>query len=309
MKKSDLRSDLLLCTVKFLSPPYMKFLRIFFIVFCSSLLLAACAKDNSSDNVDIPVLGNSTYSNRTNAQRQISRSFVIAHRGYWDSDNPQNSLSSMKRALLLEIYGTEMDIHQTKDGIIIVNHDPTYHGLSIKNSSYEELSKYTLSNGEPIPLFESFLQVKKDIGGSVKLIVELKDCNVIDLLSLIDSYGLQSEVEFISFSINLCNQLVNLGYGYKTYYLGGNISPVDIKAKGYGGIDYSDSSYSSYPDWIQNAQNIGLRTIVWTVNNTDKIINDVQQGVLVTTDKPVEASAACNNLKGDETGIQQVTTH
>lgn len=271
----------------------MKSYRLLFVQLCWLILLTACAKDESPN---ILVSSNSTYANKVKTADKISKSFVIAHGGYWDSENPFNSLSSMKRALQLDIYGTEMDIRQTRDGKIVVNHDAKFFGMSIANSTYEELSKNTLSNGESIPLFESFLEAKKNIGGSVKLIVELKNCNVIDLVSLIDNYGLQSEVEYISFSINLCNQLVNQGYGNKTYYLGGDITPTNIKANGYGGIDYSDSYYSSCPEWINGAQNLGLETIVWTVNDMDRIIYYVLQGVLVTTDRPLEASIICNNL-------------
>ena len=280
-------------------------LKMLFILFGCSILLVACGSDEDI-KINPPVPENSAHSSNIRAQDLLSKYYVIAHRGYWDSENPQNSLASLERALQLDIYGTEMDIYQTKDGLIVVNHDAEYNGLSIANSTYEELSQYTLSNGESLPLFESFLKVKKNIGGSVKLIVELKNCNVADVVSLIDSYGLQGEVDYISFSSNLCNQLVCLGYGHKTYYLGGNLSPVEIKEKEYGGIDYSNSSYVSNPDWINEAQKLGLETIVWTVNNTDRILFYVQQGVRVTTDKPVEASAVCNNLKRDETSIHQV---
>ena len=283
----------------------MDYFRTLIILICISILLTACGRDENPINT--PVSGNSAHSSSVRAQDILSKYYVIAHRGYWDSKNPQNSLASLERALQLDIYGTEMDIRQTKDGYIVVNHDAEYNGLSVANSTYEVLSRQTLSNGEVLPLFEDFLKVKKNIGGSVKLIVELKECNVVDIVTLIDTYGLQSEVEYISFSEKLCDQLVCLGYGYKTYYLGGNISPADIKNRGYGGIDYNSSIYSSNSDWIKGAQNLGLGTIVWTVDRTDVIKYYVQQGVLVTTNRPVEASAVCNSLKEKGTDIHQVT--
>lgn len=290
-----------------LSFPIMDYFKTLIILICISILLTACGRDENP--INIPVSGNSAHSSSVRAQDHLSKYYIIAHRGYWDSENPPNSLASLERALLLDIYGTEMDIRQTIDGIIVVNHEAEYCGLSIASSTYEELCQYTLSNGEVLPLFENFLKLKKNIGGPVKLVLDLKDCDVVAMVSLIDSYGLQAEVDYISSSFRLCNQLVTLGYGHKTFYLIGNVSPADIKDRGYGGIDYSDSSYSLNPGWINEAQELGLETIVWTVDNKDRIKYYVQQGVLVTTDKPVEASAVCNNLKGDETCIYQVTTN
>ena len=229
----------------------------------------------------------------------LSSNYVIAHRGYWDSYIPQNSLSAFKRALQLDIYGSEMDVHQTIDGVMVVNHDYDFHGLSIAQSTYEELNKHTLSNGESLPLFESFLQTKKEVGGSVRLIVELKSCSVTDFVTLIDKYGLQNDVEYISFSSNLCNQLVSLGYGLKTYYLGGDIPPSIIKELGYGGIDYNSCVYDANMDWIKDARAYGLKTIVWTINSTEDAMRFIREGVLVTTDKPSELSIKLNdNEKG-----------
>ena len=214
---------------------------------------------------------------------------IIAHRGNWDASNPQNSLSAFKRALELNIYGTEMDVHQTKDGLIVVNHDVSFYGLPISETTYAELCKHTLDNGETIPLFEEFLQVKKNRAGLVKMIVELKSCKVNDLIALVDSYDLQNEVEYISFSANLCNEFVALGYGYKTYYLRGDVKPTEIKGRGYGGVDYYSGVFDANPSWIKESKYIGLKTIVWTVNNMEELSCYVQQGVLVTTDRPLEA--------------------
>ena len=90
------------------------------------------------------------------------KDYIIAHRGDWNSDDsPQNSRASLKRALDLNIYGTEFDVRQIKDGVLVVNHDGIFNGLSITQSTYQELSQYTLSNGETIPRFEEFLEIKK----------------------------------------------------------------------------------------------------------------------------------------------------
>lgn len=252
-----------------------------FYIFLLLVLFISCAKEDSPDKTK---------------DNLFSTRFVIAHRGCWDTSSPQNSLAAFKRALMLDIYGTEMDIRQTKDGLLVVNHDANYFGLSISSSTYEELNIQKLANGEDLPLFEHFLKAKKDIGGSVKLIIELKHCNVLDLVSLIDSYGLQQDVEYISFSTDFCDQLVRIGYGFKTFYLEGDLSPLVIKERGYGGIDYHSNYYNQNPSWIKESTDLGLRSIVWTVNDNNLICRFIQQGVQVTTDRPIEASDICNEL-------------
>lgn len=215
------------------------------------------------------------------------KDYIIAHRGYWNTDDsPQNSRASLKRALDLNIYGTEFDIRQTKDGVLVVNHDEKFRELSISQSTYQELSQYTLSNGETLPRLEEFLAIKKQSLSTVRLIIELKICNVSDLVKLVNQYELQQQVEFISFSKDYCLQLVNLGYGTQTYYLSGDMMPSEIKELGIGGIDFENGVFANHPTYIDESKFLGLKTIVWTVNDVNSVIDYISNGVIVTTDYP-----------------------
>lgn len=227
---------------------------------------------------------------KTIAESEISsKDFIIAHRGCWEYNiAPQNSRESLKRALALNIYGTEFDVRQTKDGLLVVNHDDIFNGLAIAQSTYLELCQYALSNGETLPLLEDFLDIKNKSASSVKLIVELKSCIVSDVVSLINQYSLQQQVEYISFSKSYCLQLVNMGYGNQTYYLSGNFTPAEIKEFGIGGIDYENSVFVNHPTYIDESKELGLKTIVWTVNNVNSVIDYISKGVIVTTDNPAK---------------------
>ena len=212
--------------------------------------------------------------------------YIIAHRGVHGRGVPENSKESLINALDLGVYGTEFDVWQTKDSVMVINHAATYHGMVISKSSYKELSQFQLSNGEPLPLLEDFLMIKKEKGTHVKLIIEIKDCNIPDLVSLVDKYDLQNDVEYISMGTRYCNHLVELGYGYKTYFVGGRIEPAKIKELNYGGIDYNYAYYDSNENWIEEAKSLNLKTIVWTVNDIDKLKDFVKKEVIVTTDYP-----------------------
>ena len=215
---------------------------------------------------------------------------IIAHRGYWQGDErPRNSLAAFKAALELNIYGSECDIRQTKDGVLVVCHDDKHDGLSISRSTYEELCQHPLANGESLPRLESFIQEFKLSSSRVKLVIEIKDCDIDDLLSMVINYGVADRVLFISFNKKFCNQLVKRGRGPQTFYLNGDMTPMQIKNKGYAGIDYRTSIYDTYPSLIDQVAEAGIKAIVWTPNDKESIAGYISQGVIVTTDRPFYA--------------------
>lgn len=256
------------------------------------IFFSACSKEEDfiehiATDKHIPeTKENDNNDDNDNNTTSFQSKYIIAHRGFHGNGVPENSKESLIKALDLGVYGTEFDVWQTKDNIMVINHNDTYHEMIISKSTYEELSQYPLSNGEPLPLLEEFLMIKKEKGTNVKLIIEIKDCNVSNLVFLVDKYDLQDEVEYISFGIRFCNQLVDLGYGYKTYYLGGNLSPSIIKELKYGGIDYNFTYFDLNTKWIDEAKALNLTTIVWTVNNLERIKDYIQKGVIVTTNYP-----------------------
>ena len=100
---------------------------------------------------------------------------VIAHRGYWDKEGAaQNSRASLQNALELNIYGSETDIWITADGHLMVNHDPSFGGVTIQTSTYAQCKKLVLANGERMPELKTFLKMMRKTKSSTKLIIEIK---------------------------------------------------------------------------------------------------------------------------------------
>ena len=211
---------------------------------------------------------------------------IITHRGYWNSQRPTNSLAAFEAALQLNIYGTEFDIRQTADGVLVVCHDATHDGLTISRSTYDELRRHPLANGEPLPRLEDFIQVFKMTDTLVKMVIEIKECNIDDLLAMVEGYGIADRVLFIAFGKKYCDQLVRRGRGPQTFYLNGTMTPQQVKDAGYAGIDYKTTVLETYPQWIGEAAALGLKTIVWVVNNKESIADYISRGCIVTTDRP-----------------------
>ena len=177
-----------------------------------------------------------------NAQTQI-----IAHRGYWKTDdNAQNSIKSLQKAAEIKAYGSEMDVHLTVDDVLIVFHDDVLNGKRIDESTFDELSLHVLNNGEKIPTLKDYLIEGKKYP-DLKLIVELKphqtheieDRLVEKTLALIEELNLDDQVEYISFSQNICTQLKYQQPRALVSYLNGDLSPKQVKARKWDGIETS----------------------------------------------------------------------
>ena len=104
------------------------------------------------------------------AQEQ-ERTQIVAHRGMW-KENAQNSLASLKAAQDFGCWGSEFDLHLTDDEVVVVNHDDIIGETKIQTSPLEEVRRYTLKNGEKIPLLDEYL--KQGALSKCVLVLELK---------------------------------------------------------------------------------------------------------------------------------------
>lgn len=106
-------------------------------------------------------------------------------------------------------------------------------------------------------------------------------------IQMVKDLKLESQSEFISFSLNICKEIKNVAPKFKVQYLEGNLSPQQIKAEGIDGIDYHYSVFEKNPTWISEANKLGLITNSWTVNDIEIFENLKKQGIqFITTNIP-----------------------
>ncbi|WP_075559000.1 glycerophosphodiester phosphodiesterase family protein [Parabacteroides timonensis] len=225
----------------------------------------------------------------------FSQTKVIAHRGYWDCEgSAQNSITALNKAHEVGVYGSEFDVLITADGIPVVNHNDSIQGFCIETSLYEEIKDLKLKNGETLPTLEDYLIQGKQNKGT-QLILEIKphkrvvneDRAVTAILALVQKYQLEEQVEYISFSMNICKELIRRAPAAQVAYLRGEISPADLKVLGFTGLDYHYKVFEKNPTWIQEAKNAGLTVNVWTVDDPAVMQSMIEQNVdFITTDKP-----------------------
>lgn len=221
---------------------------------------------------------------------------VIAHRGAWKNTNtPENSVAALKEAIRMGCYGSEMDVHMTSDGFIVVNHDHTFHGMDIQNSTLAELRKFKLSNREPLPLLSDFLKVITSQDGT-RLILEIKPSRrgkdwaiqtANAVTSEVDKYKAGPITDYISFDFDICLQVRRNVPDAHVQYLNGDKTPQEVKAAGISGIDYHYSVFQKHPEYLVQCKELGVATNAWTVN--DPVVMDwliAHQIDFITTNEP-----------------------
>ena len=238
-------------------------------------------------------------------QKEVHIPKVIAHRGFWNrAGSAQNSINSLEGAIAMGAYGSETDVYITTDDVLVINHDPSFNGVVIETSPYSAIKDFRLSNGEPIPLLEQFIEVLKK-QDQTKLILEIKPHSTVAnenravaaIVKLVNDSGVAHLVDYISFSANICNELIKANPQNRVAYLNGDKTPEQLKAEGYWGLDYDINTLKSRTGWISQARSLGLTTNVWTVNSTADMQFFINFEVdFITTDYPLDLKNYLNTL-------------
>ena len=223
---------------------------------------------------------------------KFDKSKIIAHRGYWNTaGSAQNSIKALELADQLGVYGSEFDVHLTADNILVVNHDNMIGGINIQTSNYEAIKGQRLSNGEILPTLESFFDAARQL--AIKLICEIKPHGtkqrnievVREVVNMVRKKGLENRVEYISFSLDICNEIIKMEPSAKVMYLNGDLSPQSLKALGLTGLDYHFAVMNEHMDYFTKAKTLGLTIDIWTVNDVLLMKKYFEAGAdFITTD-------------------------
>ena len=104
------------------------------------------------------------------------------------------------------------------------------------------------------------------------------------------NYNLKMEYHINCIYFLLGKSINNLVIGNQLHisYLNGDLSPQEVKAKNWNGIDYSWKVFQKNPQWIKEAKELGLLVNVWTVNEPKIMQKMIDLKVdYITTDQPL----------------------
>jgi glycerophosphoryl diester phosphodiesterase len=224
---------------------------------------------------------------------------IIGHKGASKTE-PDNTLRAFKKAIELKADYIEFDIHQSKDGEIVVMHDDntlqtTGHDGYIKEMTLEELKKLDCGMGERIPTLKEVIKLCK---GKIGLQIEVKVTDigekVVDLLKEADLI----ESSIISSFIH--NEVIKI----KKYEPKAKVAvlipsqiedPSNLK-KAAKRLIRKEKFFAIHPYFIGVNKELvdychknNLRVNVWTVNEQKDIENLIKSGVdgIITDDIPL----------------------
>ncbi len=225
---------------------------------------------------------------------------VIAHRGSWLTQGaPENSLASLQNAISLGCKGSEFDVWMTKDGVLIVHHDPTIEGLSIENSNWQDLKKLKLSDGKRMPTLVEYIKLGKK-QSVTKLVLELKMSKISPQKTLeaakkcvqtVKKLKARPHVDYISFDYEACKKIIQLDPEAKVSYVNWkhDKDPTQMKADGFYGVDYHFKVFKQQPELIEEFRKQGITLNTWTIDDPADMKWFVEQQFdYITTDKAEE---------------------
>jgi glycerophosphoryl diester phosphodiesterase len=210
---------------------------------------------------------------------------IIAHRGA-SADAPENTLAAFRLAWEQQTDTCELDIHQSKDGHVMVMHDANTQrttGLDQKISALtlEELRSLDAGSwkgpqwkGEKIPRLAEALATMPD---GKRFFIEIK-CGpeVLPALKrvLAESGKKPAQLVIIGFDYGTVERAKKLMPEIEVYWLasprkGTTLDTLVDRAKA-AQLDglFLQSTFPITPDFVSKIKAAGLRLFVWTVNDT-----------------------------------------
>ncbi len=253
----------------------------------------------------------------------------VAHRGGAEIA-PENSLAAFSKALEYDIDMIELDLHLSKDGIIMVFHDPSLERLTgeegfISDYTAEELSQFdcasTYKKGkhdfgfQKIPTLDEVITlIEEQSATPIKYQIEIKvqedDSRYIEieekLVQLLEKHSIQERTIVISFNfptlkkLNLLSPDLQLGAlvskGFFSAFPSTSSEKIAKYIKNldveYVGINYKYLSQELYDEFRKNDLGVG----VWTVNDKIRMKKFITMGVdFITTNRPDLLSKQLSN--------------
>ena len=209
----------------------------------------------------------------------MARPSVIAHRGASGYEY-ENSLAAFRRAVMLDADGVELDVHASRDGRLVVHHDPALPGLGpISGLDLTTIREARLPNGEPVPLLSEVLDLvgDRDVWVEVKALAPVCDEA---LLAALERGPVPRRYAVHSFDHRLVARLGQIRPGLRrgvllSAYLVDTVSAMQAV----GAATLWQEWHLIDEDLVRTVHAAGLAVVAWTVNELADLRRPAQLGV------------------------------
>lgn len=225
---------------------------------------------------------------------------IISHRGA-SGYAPENTLKAFKLAVEMGARDFEFDVHQTRDGILVVHHDfdlkrTAGRDVGIAGLTYAELKKINVaahfkrdSAFQRVPRLEEVLDVIEPPSRWLNFEVK-NDGNVYPgieekLLAFLRSKpGLFEKTIVSSFDHGTLKRFRELSPELKLAYLGHNLSTVLLlpalkKARAVGAVNFHLALRLAFKLNVRKIKKAGFRVCIYTVNTKKDALRMKEIGV------------------------------
>lgn len=225
---------------------------------------------------------------------------IIAHRGA-SAYAPENTIKAFKLAVKMGAVDFEFDVHQTKDGILVVHHDfdlrhTAGKNLKIAELTYAELEKINVAAHfikdpvfQSVPRLEEVLDVIEPPSRWLNFEVK-NDDNIYPgieekVLAFLNSKpGLFEKAIVSSFDHGTLRRFRERSPELKLAYLGHNLKTVLLlpaikKAKQVGAVNFHMNVRLAFKLNVAKLHRSGLRVCVYTVNTKKEALRMQAIGV------------------------------
>ena len=206
----------------------------------------------------------------------------IAHRGA-KRELPENSIPAFRRAFERGADAIELDVHATRDGVVVVHHDPTIRlpdersKRAIAETTWDELQRVELAPGIGVPRLTDVLAM---VPAKKTVYVEIKGEQIeAAVVAVIGESSVRCAVHsFNQFAIARCRELApDLPRG---------ILFDDGPASAMIGALEAAGARDLWPRWslidaslVAQAHDAGARVIGWTVNSVSAARSLIDMGI------------------------------
>ena len=193
---------------------------------------------------------------------------------------PENTITSVKKALTYDVDAIEIDVFRCLTGEIVVFHDKKLSKLTngkgnIENKTLTELRKLKVMGTDSIPTLEEVISV---INGKVNLNIELKGKNtakgVLNIMkkSVLTGNWKNHQLYVSSFDWDELREFKKLTNQFRIAVLTDD-KPIDAIpiAKELNAFAINPSHQKLRYDIVQEIQLHGFKVFTWTVNDINRI--------------------------------------
>lgn len=210
---------------------------------------------------------------------------VIAHRGAWDANIPENSLEAFERAIELGADMIEFDIRRTRDDELVIFHDAELAGTALSALTRAEIAARA---GASPPLLEEVLELA---AGRIAVDAELKEDGYADHVAelLADFAARGGELIVTSFIDVVLAQLTELAPEMRRGLIfEQNTQRAPERARACGATVLLPHMQVVGEALIAEISSAGLDLIVWDFMATDHaaIMSETRISGVITDDVP-----------------------